>query len=190
MASELYVETLKGLTSGANANKIVVPSGQTLYAPGHVLSVHLVRVPYNNTTYDTFSTSTQSTITGFSITVTPSSVDSEFIIESVPHAYLEPVTANQWMGLNLRVTRSVSGQSDVVLGGDGSGSEYQYANYASAGSNTALDMGNGMLIIKDEPNTTSSVTYVGTAAVVNTAAPSVNVNRYGSGFFRVTEIAG
>ena len=30
MASELYVETLKGLTSGANANKVIVPSGQTL----------------------------------------------------------------------------------------------------------------------------------------------------------------
>ena len=30
MASELYVETLKGLTSGANANKVIIPSGQTL----------------------------------------------------------------------------------------------------------------------------------------------------------------
>ena len=32
MASELYVETLKGLTSGANANKVIIPSGQTLVA--------------------------------------------------------------------------------------------------------------------------------------------------------------
>ena len=32
MASELYVETLKGLTSGANANKVIIPSGQTLDA--------------------------------------------------------------------------------------------------------------------------------------------------------------
>ena len=32
MASELYVETLKGLTSGANANKVIVPAGQTLDA--------------------------------------------------------------------------------------------------------------------------------------------------------------
>jgi hypothetical protein len=30
MASELIVQTLKGPTSGANANKIIVPSGQTL----------------------------------------------------------------------------------------------------------------------------------------------------------------
>jgi len=32
MASELYVETLKGLTSGANANKVIIPAGQTLDA--------------------------------------------------------------------------------------------------------------------------------------------------------------
>jgi len=32
MASELYVETLKGLTSGSNANKVIIPSGQTLDA--------------------------------------------------------------------------------------------------------------------------------------------------------------
>lgn len=32
MASELYVETLKGLTSGDNANKVIIPSGQTLDA--------------------------------------------------------------------------------------------------------------------------------------------------------------
>jgi len=32
MASELIVQTIKGPTSGANANKIIVPSGQTLDA--------------------------------------------------------------------------------------------------------------------------------------------------------------
>jgi len=30
MASELIVQTLKGPTSGANANKVIIPSGQTL----------------------------------------------------------------------------------------------------------------------------------------------------------------
>ena len=160
-----------------------------LNVQGSVLNVHLVEVPWNHTTYDTFDTTSQATITGFSITVTPSSVDSEFIIESFPHVYLESNNAAYWTGFNLRVTRSVSGQSDVVLGGGGSGAEYQYANYASGGANTALDMGNGMLIVKDEPNTTSSVTYVGTASAFSTTADVV-VHRYGSGFFRVTEIAG
>ena len=35
--STLHVENLKGLSSGSNANKIIVPSGQTLTAPGHVI---------------------------------------------------------------------------------------------------------------------------------------------------------
>jgi len=35
--STLHVENLKGPTSGANANKIIVPSGQTLTASGHVI---------------------------------------------------------------------------------------------------------------------------------------------------------
>ena len=39
MASELEVTTIRGLSSGADANKIIVPSGQTLSAPGHVIQV-------------------------------------------------------------------------------------------------------------------------------------------------------
>ena len=36
--STLHVENLKGLSSGGNANKIIVPSGQTLSASnGHVM---------------------------------------------------------------------------------------------------------------------------------------------------------
>ena len=34
MASELQVTTLRGVPTGANANQILVPSGQTLHAPG------------------------------------------------------------------------------------------------------------------------------------------------------------
>ena len=39
MASELSVQTIKGPTSGGNANKILVPTGHTLIAPGHVIQV-------------------------------------------------------------------------------------------------------------------------------------------------------
>ena len=35
--STLHVENLKGLSSGGNANKIIVPSGQELHAVGHVI---------------------------------------------------------------------------------------------------------------------------------------------------------
>jgi len=46
MASEITVQTIKGPTSGANANKVIIPSGQTLDASngfvapsGHVIGV-------------------------------------------------------------------------------------------------------------------------------------------------------
>ena len=37
MASELIVQNLKGPSSGSNANKIIVPSGHTLSAAGHII---------------------------------------------------------------------------------------------------------------------------------------------------------
>ena len=39
MASELTVQTLRGPTSGANADTVLIPSGQTLHAPGHVIGI-------------------------------------------------------------------------------------------------------------------------------------------------------
>ena len=42
--STLHVENLKGLSSGGNANKIIVPSGQTLTAPGHVIQMQPARL--------------------------------------------------------------------------------------------------------------------------------------------------
>ena len=35
--STIKVENLTGITSGANANKVIVPSGQTLIAPDHII---------------------------------------------------------------------------------------------------------------------------------------------------------
>ena len=51
MASELTVQTLRGPTSGANADTVLIPSGQTLHAPGHVIQV----VNTNYTTHQNFS---------------------------------------------------------------------------------------------------------------------------------------
>ena len=39
MASELIVQTIQGPSSGANANKVIIPSGHTLSAAGHVIQV-------------------------------------------------------------------------------------------------------------------------------------------------------
>jgi hypothetical protein len=80
--STLHVENLKGLSSGGNANKIIIPSGQTLDASngfvapaGHVIQV--VHQPFS-TSMNTSSTSFVTT--GHSVTITPKSSSSKILI--------------------------------------------------------------------------------------------------------------
>ena len=73
--STLHVENLKGPTSGANASKIIVPTGQTLAAPGHVIqTVH--------GHYGTIITSnTSNTVeTGLAVSITPKFSSSKILV--------------------------------------------------------------------------------------------------------------
>ena len=49
MASILQVETLQGLTSGSNANTVIVPSGQTLKANGHIMQMQSYQISSGTT---------------------------------------------------------------------------------------------------------------------------------------------
>ena len=75
--STLHVENLKGPTSGANANKIIVPSGQTLYPTGHVIQTVSATtadfIPRVSTTSGSFVT------TGYDLTITPTSTSSKIL---------------------------------------------------------------------------------------------------------------
>ena len=74
--STLHVENLKGPTSGANANKIIVPSGQTLTAPGHV-----IQMQHSTTTGDAVATTCSSfTDTGLSLNITPKFATSKILV--------------------------------------------------------------------------------------------------------------
>jgi hypothetical protein len=82
MASELIVQTLKGPTTGANANKVIIPSGQTLDASAGSISLPATtlefpmaifsrysRAVYSSGTFHTraFETEEYNDITGASI---------------------------------------------------------------------------------------------------------------------------
>jgi hypothetical protein len=77
MASELIVQTLKGPTSGANANKVIVPSGHTLDASGGILvpsagQVVQVVQSQKRTVADSSSTTTLAEISSdYRIALTP-----------------------------------------------------------------------------------------------------------------------
>lgn len=111
MASELYVETLKGLTSGANANKVIIPSGQTLecasaiVAPGSILQKTVVNQgDVQNFTSSSFADS------NVSIELTSTQANSDFFMTFC--VGVSPINFYSILG---RVVRQISGQTDVVL---------------------------------------------------------------------------
>ena len=134
MASELYVETLKGLTSGANANTVTVGSGQTLYAPGHVIQVVQGEL---SSTVDVVSTSY---VDVYEATITPSSTSSKIlVIASGSLRCAGGYTSTVYIGLHrgsspLLISKELSASSSVP-----------FFNYAE----------NWL----DSPNTASAVTY-------------------------------
>lgn len=77
--STLHVENLKGPTSGANANNIIVPSGQTFNAPGVVVAVHNVR---STASTQTINSSSFVNISGLSITITPKNANNILVMDS------------------------------------------------------------------------------------------------------------
>ena len=80
--STLHVENLKGLSSGGNANKIIVPSGQTIDASAGTLVPSSGQVlQYKSGTTATYTTHTSTTFsaTNLKIDITPKSASSYFV---------------------------------------------------------------------------------------------------------------
>ena len=81
--STLKVENLAGITSGANANKIIIPSGQTLDASngftapaGHVIQMQNAGISGNAST----TSSTSFIDTGLSVNITPKFATSKILV--------------------------------------------------------------------------------------------------------------
>ena len=76
--STIKVENLTGLSSGSNANKIIVPSGQTLHAPGHILQT--VNNTSQPTAIESINNNNVYVATGVHATITPKSATSKLLI--------------------------------------------------------------------------------------------------------------
>ena len=90
MAGTLTVQNLQGPSSGANANKIIIPSGQTIDASAGTLvpsagSVVAVHKAFSNTD-QTITSATLVNITGLSITMTPKNANNLIVLQSVATA--------------------------------------------------------------------------------------------------------
>jgi len=81
--STIKVENLTGLTSGSNANKIIIPSGQTIDASAGTLVPSAGAVMQVVESVRTVWTSTATTYfvsTGLSVVITPSATSSKIIL--------------------------------------------------------------------------------------------------------------
>lgn len=165
MASELTVQTIKGPTSGANANKIIVPSGHTLAASGHVIQVK------NIWSSDQVSSTTAGYIDlGLDIVITPTSTSSQFLLFGSIHGDCNANGSGFGFGLYRGATRIAT--EDLM------------AYTPTAGWRLSCNVS-----YMDEPNTTSSITYKYQPNQFGTAQVRYNETYRSRSSFTVMEIA-
>ena len=139
--STLHVENLKGPTSGASANKITIPTGQTLSAPGHVIQVQ-----------QGIMTARQSVTGGsmvdvgsnFEVTITPASTSSKILVQTMLGGIFH---RHELINSQLRRTVGATTTNINLLG---------WYNYTASNEWSSLSITHNYL---DSPNTTSACTY-------------------------------
>ena len=148
--STIKVENLTGITSGANANKIIVPAGQTIDASAGTLvpsAGQVVQELVNKISVNTsFSSNSYTDASGFAITITPKYASSKIII-------------SMWAKIGMNNTSENAGQDYRILRDATEITTASWQNYLNMSDYTSdfyppLD---GTFI--DSPNTTSAVTY-------------------------------
>lgn len=145
MASELTVQTLRGPTSGANADTVLIPSGQTLHAPGHVIQA----VQSTGTNGSIFTSSNAYVATPYTGTITPKFTTSKILV-TISFSVLLRATGSDnsaALGFSLkrgstRVVSSVSNNHEMFISGSG-----------------ILSASRQSFVYLDSPNTASSTTY-------------------------------
>ena len=142
--STLVVENLKGPTTGANANKIIVPSGQTLTAQGHVIQTVSTNLGADHS-YSSSSTAETNILT---LNITPKFNTSKVLVLCNLGLYLNSSAAVSRGDLGIRR------DSTLVRGRDDAGGEGFFRD--NSGHFKAYMTGFNFL---DSPATTSAITY-------------------------------
>jgi hypothetical protein len=151
--STLHVENLKGPTSGANASKIIVPTGQTLAAPGHVIQIVIFENDQTQTNHTVVSSNVGFVNTGNTATITPKFATSKILINvhDPIHGDADQDGHNTYAGWRL-----YRGTSTVLKTFANGGSENTTILVSRGGQGAATTMSTTHL---DSPATTSAVTY-------------------------------
>ena len=143
--STLQVENLIGPTSGSNANKVIVPSGQTLYAAGHVIQV------VGTTATGQTETSSQGFVnTASTATITPKfSTSKVLVLHSAGGLFRNHGTDWNTTGVSAIMQLSRNGTATSF-------SQSRWA-YSSVGQFIGINWSFSYL---DSPSSTSALTYL------------------------------
>ena len=110
MASEIEVQTLKGPSGGANANKVLIPSGHTLDASEGFIppagSVVQVQNAYSNS--QVISSTAGAAIDGVSLSFTPKYNNSKLLIQARIPIKVYNTTADNDGWCSVRIVNSTS----------------------------------------------------------------------------------
>ena len=197
MASEITVQTIRGPASGTNANKILIPAGQTLDASsGFIPPAGGVLQVVQTVKSDTFSTTNSSfvEISGYSVTLTPSSVASKVMVEVCLHIGENtdafPVFRMYRNGTELQIASAIGSGTSGMFGKTTTGNDTR--------DQYLLEPVNFKFL--DSPNTTDAVTYTIRVRAMGSTSRTIFVNRSGTigdanqytviSTFTATEIAG
>jgi hypothetical protein len=179
MSGTLTVQTIQGPTSGANANKVIIPAGQTLDASAGGMTLpagvggKILQV-VSTTKTDTFSTTagmgSPVQITGLTATITPTSTSSKILVMyNVDFGFNGTGTtigiALSRNGSSICIGDAASVRPRVTSVGHHEGSPWNAHN--SAGT------------FLDSPNTTSATTYGLKIGNNGNSALTIFVNRTG-----------
>ena len=170
MSSIIKVDTIQTAAGG-------VPTAADL---GLNVTGNLIDAKYVSlTTTQNISSSSYADVTNASITVTPTSSSSKFLVVCVCQYYLKD-NYTLWQAFRLRLVRDTT---ELI-----NDQNYGVAMYNNP-TNFFL-MGKSSQAYLDSPATTSSITYKAQGALNNTNHTAVNINHYGIGHMYVLEIAG
>ena len=153
--STLHVENLKGLSSGGNANKVIIPSGQTLQVTDNIRHDDMPTGSIIQTVSARFTTDTLISTGGFtsvgSLSITPKFSNSKIYINTANHLYVQSGTSATWKVANAKLLRD----STVILEDGSTG--YGTGEFATDGADRFMQI--DVMEFVDTPSTTSSVAY-------------------------------
>lgn len=153
MASEITVQTIRGPASGVNANKILIPAGQTLDARGGFIPPAGGVLQVVQTVMDTTVSSTAASWTNIGalqVSITPSSNANKILVLVNFSVGCDSANADVMM----RLTRN---GTPIALGQSGGTNQVTRIPYSGAlDANKSLD---NAVTFLDSPSSSSSLVY-------------------------------